>query len=256
MKQPQKHFIRSKKYNYLSPRKIQILEDPDCPDVTEAEVRALYTVLRRKNKPDLIAIIQNRYPQYFNVRGRQIILAAGLNPADFIITMTGSSHQVHINGFTEYEWRLLYDPNYAEISASKIKHTITLLRRAGKDDAADLITTKYQYLLAASNLATLQKHGIDASLDYLNLQVDQQKIDGIPIALWRALNDASYVPTTAQLKKWIKQFELDGDDSNAILLMDKYENLLVPINYEPELSLDDANSVFESLLGKAYSRGK
>lgn len=255
MKQPQNIFVNSKKYSYLSPRKIQILEDPNCPDVTEQEVRALYTVLRRKNKPDLIAIIQNRYPQYFNARGKQIVLAAGLNPDDFEITTVGCGYP-HINGFTEYEWRLLYDPNFTETSATKIKRTITALRSKGKDAAADEIANKYQHLLTASNFTALQKCGINTDTDQSTPQIEYGKIDGMPIALWRALNDAAYTPSVAQLKKWIKQFEAEGDDSSAMHLMDKYEVLLATPNSEPELSLSEADSVFSALLGETYVRGK
>lgn len=255
MKQPQNNIIRSKKYSYLSPRKIQILEDPDCPNVTEQEVRALYTVLRRKNKPDLIAIIQNRYPQYFNVRGKQIVLAAGLNPDDFTITTIGGRYP-HINGFTEYEWRLLYDPNFTETSATKIKHTITVLRSKRKDVAADEIAAKYQHLLVASNFTALQKCGINAAADQSAPQIEQGKIDGMPIALWRALNDAAYTPSVAQLKKWIKHFEAEGDDSAAMRLTDKYEALLATPDNEPELSLSEADSIFSALLGETYARGK
>lgn len=37
-----------------------------------------------------------------------------------------------------------------------------------------------------------------------------------------------------------------------ILFMNKYETLLTLLNNEPELSLDDANSEYQSSLGDVY----
>lgn len=248
-------FPRIFSFNKISPRRRQIIEDPEHSNATEDEVVSLVRALKRIGDYQTADKVRKAFPKipgraYYSAK---ILEESGIDPDLCDIQARDElANSYLIDGLTITQWRLLNRDDYFP-KPSVIEKNLQALREEGKTAAAEAIERKYEPYLMSREEAILARYHIAPDINYEQLtRRNGVHIDGFPPKVWQALNDPEYTPQISHLKFWIYTFENSGMQDEADYLRDKYDSLLHPPRPEPRLSLEESKTLLGKLFGAEY----
>lgn len=241
-------------------RRYQILYDPDCPDVTYDELKIFIMRLKQEHRYEDVAVLLERYDYLLKDQHRRTkkfnnIIKYMVNNGERIKNIEQVSHS-NAPYLTDVEESVL-NGTYEDVDFAIIRHVAFSLTEKKMTKELDQLLAKYKDIIIEGNARLLIKyHNTSLPEGYAtkieDLQINQNRIDGMAPLLWKVLHVPDFIPQKAHLKHLLKELEQEGKYDEVTLLENKYEKLLFKGIPEPELSSEEASELFDFLLSSDY----
>lgn len=237
----------------LTEKQKRMLDDDSYFDVTPEEVKVFLHRLKAMQYPyECIVSMRRKYDAWIDDREKRCMARCGISYDEHRIEKQFNSSFL-IDGYTEMEWRLLFDDNYCP-SLSIISKGIAAFQRRGKYAEAEVIRERYQAtfdeLAERRRQAFLEKINLPSDFPCEEADLRAKRADGMPIGEWRALNDPNYTPQKQYLTELMDRFGQRGDLDSLSRLYQKYGHIIDEANEEPELTMEEAEKVFDKLFAQ------
>ena len=244
----------------ITGRRYQILYDPDCPAVTYDELKIFIMRLKQEHRYEDVAVLLDRYDYLLKNQHRRTkkfnsMIKYMVNNGEKIknIEQVSNSNAPYL---TDVEESVL-NGTYEDVDFAIIRHVAFSLTEKKMTKELDQLLAKYKDIITEGNARLLIKyHNTSLPEGYAtkieDLQINQNRIDGMPPLLWKALHVPDFIPQKQHLIHAIKELKRQGRIDEVTFLEDKYEDLLIKNLPEPELTSEEASVLLDALLSPDY----
>lgn len=256
--QNSKDFPTHPKYGHLSPERIARLEAKDHT-ISEEELANIVKRLKQEGlyetADEVVAEYQDVFLKKTGCIGSSFSVGIPCDLTKHDVTNTYVTG-IHIDGLTVSQFRAVHDKTYRQRidSVSKI---IANLKADGREaEALDLYERFKPDFQAAITRVLAKRSIISSEVVSRTHEVTRTGkgvyINGMSTQVWRLFNDSDYIPQLSHLKSWLRKFEEAGEDEKVIFLLNKYEKLLYKDKPEPDISIEEAEAMFQFIMSDEY----